>query len=82
MRTAAAIGLPQMRPLFLAFPDDPMAWSVDDAFLFGPDLLVAPVTEAGARERDVYLPAGAHWTDAWTGQEHQGGQAVTVAAPI
>lgn len=82
MRTAAAIGLPPMRPLFLAFPDDPPAWRVDDAFLLGPDLLVAPVTEAGARRRDVYLPAGARWTDAWTGREHHGGQTVTVAAPI
>ncbi len=82
MRTAAATGLPPMRPLFLEFPDDPMAWQVEDAFLLGPDLLVAPVTEAGVRERAVWLPAGARWTDAWTGAEHGGGQTVTVAAPI
>jgi alpha-D-xyloside xylohydrolase len=82
MRTAAATGLPPMRPLFLEFPDDPEAWRVEDAFLLGPDLLVAPVTEAGARERAVALPAGARWTDAWTGEEHGGGRTVTVAAPI
>ncbi|WP_158849685.1 glycoside hydrolase family 31 protein [Saccharothrix deserti] len=82
MRAAAETGLPPMRPLFLEFPDDERAWEVDDAFLLGPDLLVAPVTAAGARERTVHLPAGARWTDAWTGQEHVGGQTVTVAAPI
>ncbi len=43
MRTAAETGLPPMRPLFLEFPDDPAAWQVEDAFLLGPDLLVAPV---------------------------------------
>jgi alpha-D-xyloside xylohydrolase len=82
MRTAAATGLPPMRPLFLEFPDDPEAWQVEDAFLLGPDLLVAPVTEAGARARAVDLPAGARWTDAWTGEEHPGGQTITVAAPL
>ncbi|MET9225723.1 glycoside hydrolase family 31 protein [Lentzea sp. NPDC003310] len=82
MRTTAETGLPPMRPVFLEFPDDPAAWRVDDAFLLGPDLLVAPVTEAGAREREVYLPAGARWTDAWTGQEHDGGRTVVVAAPL
>ncbi|MBB5801925.1 alpha-D-xyloside xylohydrolase [Saccharothrix ecbatanensis] len=82
MRAAAETGLPPMRPLFLEFPDDEGAWEVDDAFLLGPDLLVAPVTAAGARERTVHLPAGARWTDAWTGHEHAGGQTLTVAAPI
>ncbi|HEY3608076.1 MAG TPA: TIM-barrel domain-containing protein, partial [Pseudonocardiaceae bacterium] len=82
MRTAAATGLPPMRPVFLEFPDDPPAWQVEDAFLLGPDLLVAPVAEAGVRERAVHLPAGARWTDAWTGEERDGGATVTVAAPI
>jgi alpha-D-xyloside xylohydrolase len=47
-----------------------------------PDLLVAPVTEAGARERDVYLPAGADWRDAWTGRVHPGGRTVLTDAPL
>ena len=82
MRAAAETGLPPMRPLFLEFPDDPGSWLVADAFLLGPDLLVAPITAAGARDRAVYLPAGAQWTDAWTGEQHEGGQAITAAAPI
>ncbi|QMU69820.1 TIM-barrel domain-containing protein [Streptacidiphilus sp. P02-A3a] len=79
---AAEQGLPPMRPLFVEFPDDPAAWTVDDAFLLGPDLLVAPVTEAGARRREVYLPSGADWTDAWTGAVHPGGSRTAVDAPL
>jgi alpha-D-xyloside xylohydrolase len=82
MRVCQHDGLPPMRPVFIDFPDDPQAWQVQDAFLFGPDILVAPVTAYRAREREVYLPAGSHWTDAWTGQETAGGQSVTVAAPL
>ncbi|MCL2730880.1 MAG: family 31 glucosidase [Actinomycetia bacterium] len=83
MREAADTGLPPMRPLFVDFPQDPGSWTEGGtSFLLGPDLLVAPVTEAGAREREVYLPAGAEWTDAWTGQRHAGGAVVRVAAPL
>ncbi|MDT0439926.1 MULTISPECIES: glycoside hydrolase family 31 protein [Streptomyces] len=82
MRQAHEEGLPVMRPLFLEFPGDAAAWSVDDAYLFGPDLLVAPVLDAGARARDVHLPAGATWTDAWTGAVYEGGGVVTVDAPL
>ncbi len=82
MRTAHTEGLPPMRPLFLEFPDDADAWDVADAFLLGPDLLVAPVLEMGARERTVHLPAGAEWTDAWTGETYPGGGPVTVPAPL
>ncbi|WP_194893757.1 glycoside hydrolase family 31 protein [Catenulispora pinisilvae] len=82
MREAHQTGLPPMRPCFLEFPADPRAWDVDSAYLFGRDLLVAPVLEADARVWDVYLPAGASWRDAWTGQEYEGGQTVTVDAPL
>ena len=60
-------GIPIMRPLLVEFPDDEASWDVDDQFMFGPDLLVAPVLEQGARSRRVYLPSGAQWTNAWTG---------------
>ena len=75
-------GLTPIRPCFVEFPQDPAAWTVDDAYLFGPDLLVAPVLEAGARQWPVYLPQGAAWQDAWTGEEYEGGQTVTVPAPL
>ncbi len=57
-------GLPIMRHLALAFPDDPQAIDRDDEFLFGPNLLAAPVLEAGATKRSVYLPKG-RWVDFW-----------------
>ena len=82
MRAAADTGLPPMRPLLLEFPDDAEAWTADDSFLLGPDLLVAPVTEAGARAREVHLPLGADWTDAWTGDRYRGGRRVVAAAPL
>ena len=74
MRAARDTGLPPMRPLFVDFPGDQVSWEVEDQYLFGPDALVAPVCTEGARERRVYLPAGASWLDAWTGAEHPGGQ--------
>ncbi|MEU8569455.1 glycoside hydrolase family 31 protein [Streptomyces pathocidini] len=82
MAAAARDGLPPMRPLFVEFPGDERAWTVADQFLLGPDLLVAPVTEAGAVRREVYLPAGARWTCAWTGEVYEGGTAPTLDAPL
>ncbi|MFI1338290.1 TIM-barrel domain-containing protein [Streptomyces sp. NPDC020845] len=82
MRTASEHGTPPMRPLFVDFPHDQAAWTVDDQFMFGPDILVAPVTTPGASERQVHLPEGVTWTDAWTGREHAGGATVTAHAPI
>jgi alpha-D-xyloside xylohydrolase len=86
MRVAHETGLPPMRPLFLDFPGDPVSWEVEDQFLFGGDVLVAPVCTEGARERRVYLPAGPAgttvWRDAWSGAEHEGGQWITAPAPL
>ena len=82
MRLASSHGTPPMRPLFFDFPKDEAAYKIDDQFLFGPDLLVAPVLQQGALHRQVYLPAGATWTDAWTGAIHQGGQGLEVEAPL
>ena len=71
-----------MRPIFVDFPADESAWSVDDQYMFGPDLLVAPITEAGAVAWTVYLPGGATWVDTATGEEHRGGVSVELEAPI
>ena len=81
MKTASETGAPVMRPVFFDFPADKAAWGVEDAYMFGPDLLVAPVMEAGAEQRQVYLPSGCSWTDAHTKQVYEGGQYVTVPAP-
>jgi alpha-D-xyloside xylohydrolase len=79
---AASEGLPAMRPLFVDFPDDERSWTVDDQLMFGPDVLVAPVLEAGGRSREVYLPPGTRWTHAWSGRTYDGGTVVREAAPL
>ena len=75
-------GAPPMRPLFFEFPGDEAAWAVEDQFLLGPDLLVAPVAEAGARSRPVYLPRGTQWIDAASGESVEGGVVTEVSAPL
>jgi len=82
MRLASEKGLPPMRPVFFDFQDDPQAAEVEDQFLFGPDLLVAPITQYEARRREVYLPAGTEWTDVWTGDKVIGGKYVVADAPL
>ncbi|MFU8781009.1 MAG: TIM-barrel domain-containing protein [Kiritimatiellia bacterium] len=79
---AQATGLPPMRPLFVDFAADVEAWDVEDQFMFGPDILVAPVLAAGMSSRPVYLPKGTRWRNAWTGAMQEGGATVTVATPI
>jgi alpha-D-xyloside xylohydrolase len=75
-------GAPVIRPLFFDFPQDEAAWTVEDSWMFGPDVLVAPVLAAGERRRRVYLPLGATWTDAWTREVHPGGMWTDTAAPL
>ena len=82
MRVAHEQGVPPMRPLFVDHPDDRLTWDVEDQFLLGPDLLVAPVLHADVTARTLYLPAGASWTDAATGETHAGGTKVHVPAPL
>ena len=82
MREAHEKGTPVMRPLFYDFPEDPKAWECEDAYLFGPDILVAPVMYARQNERNVYLPEGAFWTDYWTKETFEGGQTIETAAPL
>ncbi|MDH3520917.1 MAG: glycoside hydrolase family 31 protein [Myxococcales bacterium] len=80
-REAEETGAPPWRPLFFEFPDDPVAAGIDDAFLLGTCLLVAPVLERGVRERRVYLPAG-HWTSWHDGARYTGPRWMAVSAPL
>jgi alpha-glucosidase len=78
---AVAIGLPAQRAMFLHYPDDPECAALQDQYLYGADLLVAPVVEEAATERRVYLPGGAGWTHLWTGNPAGPGW-ITAEAPI
>jgi alpha-D-xyloside xylohydrolase len=71
-----------MRPLFVDFPDDPVCEVIEDQFMFGSEIMVAPVVHEGAREREVYLPAGVEWINAWDRTVHPGGQRINVPAPL
>jgi alpha-D-xyloside xylohydrolase len=70
-----------MRPLVMDFPGDAAARKVVDEYMFGPALLVAPVTEYKARRRPVYLPGKTKWYDFWTGAAVAGGQTIDAPAP-
>jgi len=82
MKVAANTGTPPMRPVFYDFTTDSRAADIEDQFLFGPDLLIAPILAYQERRRQVYLPEGTEWTDAWSGESLDGGQTVAADAPI
>lgn len=71
-----------MRGLVMDFAADRKTWGIDDQYMFGSAFLVAPVTQFGARSRQVYLPAGADWYDFATGAYMKGGRTITAAAPL
>ena len=73
-------GLPMVRALLVEFPDDPGAWLVEDAYMFGSQMLVAPLLESG-NERSVYLPKG-KWIDYQTGKVYEGGWQTIKAGKI
>ena len=75
-------GTPPMRPLFFDFPEDEESWQIEDQFMFGPDLMVAPVYHFGARSRLVYLPPSTTWQDAWTDTVYEGNQKIEADAPL
>lgn len=76
VREGTKTGMPVMRSLWLHYPDDPSAVARADEYLWGRDILVAPVVEKGASERKLYLPRGA-WHDFWTGERLEGGREIT-----
>ena len=72
-----------MRPLVMDFPKDPQVLGIGDQYLFGPAIMVTPVTSAGATNRPVYLPASsAPWYNFWTGDTAPAGQRVDAASPV
>lgn len=80
MKATHEKGDPVMRPLFYEFPDDGKAWNVDDEYLLGPDLLVAPILYKNTTEREVYLPAGS-WRSLADNRIYEGGRTYMVPAP-
>lgn len=72
---ARSAGMPMMRSMWLHHPTDSKVRSIGDQYLWGRDLLIAPVYEKGATSREVYLPAG-KWYDWWTGKLETGGRSV------
>jgi len=77
----AATGMPILRALWLHYSDDPRAVACGDQYLWGRNVLVAPVVEKGATSRQVYLPNG-DWFDFWTGEKTSGGQEVSRAVDL
>ncbi|HEX2908709.1 MAG TPA: TIM-barrel domain-containing protein, partial [Phototrophicaceae bacterium] len=78
---AKEYGWPIVRPLFMAEPNNPHIRAIDDCYTVGDALLVAPVLQAGAVRRPVYLPVG-EWYDFWTNELLIGGQVIDVPAPL
>jgi len=81
MEQAHESGAPVMRPLFFDFPTDPAAWGIEDEYMFGPDILVAPVLQEGARSRQLYLPEG-EWRSLYDGRLYQGNTGIEVTASL
>jgi alpha-glucosidase (family GH31 glycosyl hydrolase) len=80
-RQTVATSAPLLRPLYFDHPRDEEVWRHPLQWTLGDDLLVSPVTEPGATDWQTYLPEG-EWVDAWTGEQHAGGQVVSRAVPI
>lgn len=79
---AHATGDPIQRPTLYDFPEDPAALEQNDDFMFGPAMLISPVTRPGVTTWDTYLPAGTLWFNLWDDELYPGGQKVTTSAPL
>ena len=80
-KQASETGLPLLRMMFVEFPEDEKCWEYKEQYMFGWKYLVAPVLDAGMKERTVYLPQG-KWKDFHSGEYYEGGQEITVKTPI
>ncbi len=81
LEEAHRTGVPLFRPLVLNYPDDTNTYNLDDQFMIGDDLLVAPVVKPDVTRRLVYLPKGV-WYDYWTNKKYQGGTTIAMDAPL
>ena len=75
-------GEPVMRPLWYEFPNDKSTYLINDQYMVGRDILVAPVVKEGMRTRGIYLPAGAEWIDWWTGARLESGKTHYLQTPL
>lgn len=75
-------GAPVMRPLWYEFPNDHETYLINDQYMVGSDILVAPVVREGMRTRGIYLPRGAGWMDWWTGERLEGGKTHNLQTPL
>lgn len=82
MEQAHEKGIAVIRTMFYQFPEDKKCWEIDDQYMFGPDILVAPVMDAGIQTRQVYLPAGHIWYNMWTEESISGGIVLSENAPL
>lgn len=82
MTEAHELGYPIMRTLFYEFPEDKKSWEIDNTYMLGSDILVAPIMNYKERGREVYLPSGEKWRHLFTGKEYAGGATYYVAAPL
>lgn len=82
MKEASENGSPVIRTMFYEFPYDENTWELETQHMYGSDILVAPIVEAKAQKRQVYLPRESFWTDARTGVIYDGGQWISSEAPI
>lgn len=82
MKEAHETGMPLMRALFLVYPEDAGSWEAEDEYLLGGDILVAPVTEAGQRQKAVYFPGEEIWISAADRTPYRGGSRAVVEAPL
>ena len=82
MKQVNVTGRPIQRPLWYDFPEDAAAWHVEDQYMFGSEAMVAPVYTYGALNRTVYFPQGTSWRNYFTGEHIEGGQRVTIGAPL
>src|ERR1044071_8625529 len=81
LEEAHRTGVPPFRPLLLNYQDDPSTYNLDDQFVVGDDILLAPIVKPDVTRRLVYLPAGS-WYDYWTNKKYAGGTMISVEAPL